>query len=317
MEEIKENAEHAQEEAEDDLFGDEEIEEKVEPETIERTMRKREKKKKEKEALKRESVGALKRQIKEQEEIIEEEKRLENYNDNQKLAYQVIKKTTQKKGGKKDGGEGGIDLDEDQEVQQRAKQLIDRMQDAITRDRENNKIGKPALNRLMMLDEVLQTLKIFPVQQIFLEEDGCSVLSEWLDVMPDNTFPNINLVEALLSCINDLHLDMGQLEGRRLGVVIQYYADGTAKMPKVRRVAKQILDKWHRQIYNINQCYDAQGNYDEGYRELQKRIDQVKQRTSRGQDQDDEQYDRGTSNHSSSGGRNRSKGEKEDTKNAI
>lgn len=45
---------------------------------------------------------------------------------------------------------------------------------------------------------------------------GCEVLAEWLEQMPDGTFPNITLIEGLLSCINNLNITTDNLEGSRL-----------------------------------------------------------------------------------------------------
>jgi len=86
--------------------------------------------------------------------------------------------------------------------------------------------------------------------------------------MPDGTFPNINLVEGVLNCIDSLNIETDHLEQTKLGMVLQIYAEDMAQMPKVKRLAKSILDKWSRMIYKINQSYDAEGEYDVGYRKL-------------------------------------------------
>ncbi len=91
-------------------------------------------------------------------------------------------------------------------------------------------------------------------------------------MMPDGTFPNINLVEGMLNCIDSLNILTDHLEGTHLGKVIQYYAEDAANMPKVKRLAKSILDKWSRMIYKINTSYDPEGQFDGGYKQLQKKI---------------------------------------------
>jgi hypothetical protein len=32
-------------------------------------------------------------------------------------------------------------------------------------------------------------------------------LAKWIDIMPDETFPNVNLVESILSCIDNLQME--------------------------------------------------------------------------------------------------------------
>jgi len=46
-----------------------------------------------------------------------------------------------------------------------AQELGEKMRDAVTKDNENNKNGIPALNKLMLLDEVTRELKRSSLQQ--------------------------------------------------------------------------------------------------------------------------------------------------------
>ena len=81
-------------------------------------------------------------------------------------------------------------------------------------------------------------LKKQTLQQIFLDEKGCEDLADWIDMMPDGTFPNINLVEGVLNCIDGLTIETDHLEQTKLGMVLQIYAEDMAGMPKVKRLAK-------------------------------------------------------------------------------
>ena len=62
-----------------------------------------------------------------------------------------------------------------------AKALIDRMQEAVDLDREANENRQPALRRLLMANEVYSKLRKNQIQEKFLENGGCRVLSQWLD----------------------------------------------------------------------------------------------------------------------------------------
>lgn len=107
------------------------------------------------------------------------------------------------------------------------------MQDAVIADRASNVKGQPALKRLILANTVYSELKKKTIQESFLDKGGCQVLSEWIDIMPDSTFPNINLVEGVLHCIDSLQLDTEHLEQSKLGTVVQYYAEGLANIPQV------------------------------------------------------------------------------------
>jgi len=59
-----------------------------------------------------------------------------------------------------------------------------------------------------MAKEVYENLRKLNVQENFLEMGGCQILVKWLDVLPDGTFPNFNLVNGLLNCIQTLKIDL-------------------------------------------------------------------------------------------------------------
>ena len=47
-------------------------------------------------------------------------------------------------------------------------------------------------------------------------------------------------------------------------------------MPEVQKLAKQIIDKWSRQIFEIKSSYDPDGEFDQGYKNLQKKLEQMR-----------------------------------------
>lgn len=42
----------------------------------------------------------------------------------------------------------------------------------------------------MMAKEVYEALRKINIQEKFLDMGGARVLNEWLDLLPDNTYPN-------------------------------------------------------------------------------------------------------------------------------
>ena len=50
------------------------------------------------------------------------------------------------------------------------------------------------MRKLLMAKEVYEALRKINIQESFLEQGGGRVLAEWLDMLPDGTFPNFNLV---------------------------------------------------------------------------------------------------------------------------
>ena len=94
----------------------------------------------------------------------------------------------------------------EEELKKSAQTLIREMQDAVERDNEANEKGRPALKKLLLLDHVCQELRRIAIQHFFLESGGCTVLGEWLDVLPDGTYPNLSVVQEMLGCLDSLEI---------------------------------------------------------------------------------------------------------------
>ena len=120
--------------------------------------------------------------------------------------------------------------------------------------------------------------------------------------MPDGTFPNINLVQGLLTCIDGLRIDVGHLEDSNLASSVQFYSEGIAKLPTVQSLAKRIVEKWSRLFYNIKQTYESDGSDDDSnYRKFYHRLLKLKASAAGGdeasENSDEENDDEATKRH--------------------
>ncbi|CDW71719.1 protein iws1 homolog [Stylonychia lemnae] len=219
--------------------------------------------------LKKRMIKHMEKQAQEQEET----QKLSSFNEIQKQTYQKLKKKTADS-----QAQDGDDLNEDKIQSDIARALLEKMQRAYELDRECYRQGKPGLQKLMMAKEVYEQLRKINIQENFLEQGGCHVLGCWLDMLPDGTFPNFNLVNGLLNCISTLKIYTNQLEESGLAQKVQLYEQGASKQAELQRLAKHIIDKWSRQLYQINQEYDAEGNFDKTYRNYQAKMIKRKQK---------------------------------------
>ena len=85
------------------------------------------------------------------------------------------------------------------------------MHQAYNEDRKANRLNKPALHKLMALDQVCRELRQLLVQTAFLDSDGCTQLGEWLEELPDGTYPNIAIVQDILNTVNLLPISKEDL----------------------------------------------------------------------------------------------------------
>ena len=90
--------------------------------------------------------------------------------------------------------------------------------------------------------------------------------------MPDKSYPNPKIVMCILNCINRLPITSGYLSECRLEDSLEIYKDGDpgSGYNECQVLAKNILNNWYRAKEGIQTTYDPEGNYDHGWRKLQR-----------------------------------------------
>ena len=76
------------------------------------------------------------------------------------------------------------------------------MKEAYDKDRLANKQGRPALQKLILLDHVTKELRKAPIQEKLLDKGGIKWLGYWLEKLPDGSYPNQRLASEVLSTLN-------------------------------------------------------------------------------------------------------------------
>ena len=71
------------------------------------------------------------------------------------------------------------------------------------------------------------------MQEYFLEHAGLDVFAKWLDPLPDGTYPNQNLVQGVLNCLDSMRIAETFIENSEIEEVLREYAEGKAKMPNL------------------------------------------------------------------------------------
>lgn len=175
----------------------------------------------------------------------------------------------------------------EEELQKAAKMLIIKMQDAVQNDNESNKKGRPALEKMMLLKEVTKELRRIAIQHYFMENGGCVMMGQWIQPLPDGTYPNQMIVEEILTCLDNLQIQPEYLKSaKNLGRAVKAYTSEKAGIPKVMGIAKKLVDKWSRMIMRIQTTYvnytkEEEEYYDmssrDQYRKLRQKLNKIQQ----------------------------------------
>ncbi|VYS63203.1 unnamed protein product [Arabidopsis thaliana] len=148
------------------------------------------------------------------------------------------------------------------EIGMQVEQVMANLEIAVEDDVICNREGKPAINKLMKLPLLNETLSKKPLQGEFLDHGVLNLLKNWLEPLPDGSLPNINIRSAVLMILNDFRIDLDQDSRREqliksgLGKVIMFLSKSDEETTPNRRLANDIINKWGRNIYNKSTRYD-------------------------------------------------------------
>lgn len=85
---------------------------------------------------------------------------------------------------------------------------------------------------------------------------GIVMLGHWLEPLPDGTYPNLQVCTEVLQLVSLLQIDSETLSrATNLGRVVKAYAKGLAGHRELQRLAKKIVDKWSRIVFQIKTDY--------------------------------------------------------------
>ncbi|KAG0438760.1 Transcription factor IWS1 [Dictyocoela muelleri] len=125
--------------------------------------------------------------------------------------------------------------------------IKEKMRTAITLDIKNNTLHKPAIHKLKLLPE-LQIIAKSKFKKEFLENNICLELKKFLEPLPDNSFPNIEIKVAVLELLKRLDIGRNHLLDSGIGKIVYFYSRGQHEPRRVRMLAKELVNKWIRSI---------------------------------------------------------------------
>ncbi|KAH0749155.1 hypothetical protein KY290_028387 [Solanum tuberosum] len=179
-------------------------------------------------------------------------------------------------------------------------------------DAELNRHSKPAINKLKKLPLLIDVLSKKQLQQEFLDHGVLTLLRTWLEPLPDGSLPNINIRAAILKILTDYPIDLEQYDRREmlkksgLGKVIMFLSKSDEETTSNRKLAKDLVDKWSRPIFNKSTRFEDMRNLEDERaaqyrRPLKKPMNKASGMESRDDDLDLAGYSQGQKSGQSSG----------------
>ena len=151
---------------------------------------------------------------------------------------------------------------------------------------------RPAIQKMILLDEITKELRKRSVQEPFMDNGGIRALGKWLTPYADGTCTNVRIHQEILQTIDQLQISIGFQDASELRQIVKYYSSGQAKVPQVVGLAKSLVDKWQREDQGKRTSYAVydrknkdddddddefdDGNQDANYKEFRKDLEQMK-----------------------------------------
>ncbi|KAG8053458.1 hypothetical protein GUJ93_ZPchr0001g29517 [Zizania palustris] len=148
-------------------------------------------------------------------------------------------------------------------------QFIAEFEVAAEEDANLNRQSKPAINKLVKLPLLIDVLSKKNLQQEFLDHGVLTLLKNWLEPLPDGSMPNMNIRTAVLKLLSDFPIDLEQYDRKEqlkksgLGKVIMFLSKSDEETTSNRKLAKELVDKWSRPIFNKSTRFEDMRRYDD------------------------------------------------------
>lgn len=126
---------------------------------------------------------------------------------------------------------------------------------ATESDIESNRLNKPGIAKLRILDKVITKLKSPSFSELFLDHDGLNILNKFIGKLPDGSYPLSNVRTKIFNMIYSLPCHIEHLRATDLGKTLMTMNTSPRELSENKKLIQLIRDKWSRLIFNINVEY--------------------------------------------------------------
>uniref|UniRef100_A0A251RLQ1 Putative transcription factor IIS n=1 Tax=Helianthus annuus TaxID=4232 RepID=A0A251RLQ1_HELAN len=134
---------------------------------------------------------------------------------------------------------------------------------AAEEDANLNRASKPAINKLIKLPFLIEALSKKQLQLEFLDHGVLTLLKNWLEPLPDGSLPNRNIRTFPIDLYQDDRREQLKKSGiGKVGLIIvsklavMFMSKSDEETASNRKLAKDLVDKWSRQIFHISNRFE-------------------------------------------------------------
>ncbi|KAF5382037.1 hypothetical protein D9615_004413 [Tricholomella constricta] len=165
---------------------------------------------------------------------------------------QILKAKKSSRRGKKKANEEVLDSFADHEVAR----LREAMNAAAEEDQRANVDKLPAISKLKLLPEAMETLQKASLAQSMIDNNLLEAVRRWLEPLPDRSLPALNIQREFFAILRKMEfIDSAVLKESGLGKIVNFYTKCKRVTPDIARVALELLSTWSRPIIKRSASY--------------------------------------------------------------
>ncbi|KAG5646947.1 hypothetical protein DXG03_001670 [Asterophora parasitica] len=165
---------------------------------------------------------------------------------------QILKPKKAARRGKKKANEEVLDSFADHEVAR----LREQMNAAAEDDQRANVEKLPALSKLKLLPDAMETLQKASLAQSMIDNNLLEAVRRWLEPLPDRSLPALNIQREFFTILRKMEfIDSAVLKESGLGKVVLFYTKCKRVTPEISRVARELVSTWSRPIIKRSASY--------------------------------------------------------------
>lgn len=136
--------------------------------------------------------------------------------------------------------------------------MISQMKDAAEEDRLLNGAKQAATKKLKMLPIILKHLHKADLQMTFLDLGVLNVLKDWLNPLPDNSLPHLQIREGLLKVLAEFPpMDARALKMSGIGKAVMYLCRHPKETRENKKIAGKLINDWARPIFGVTSNFKS------------------------------------------------------------
>lgn len=136
------------------------------------------------------------------------------------------------------------------ELEDEVKMFLERMDAAAEKDEQAVAQRKPGLNKIGMLNEVIEMIKNHDYQSYLIEGDMLSVVRRWIQPLANGQLGNVTVRQKLLEAIAKMPgIHPNALKRSELGKTVMLLHKHPKETPAMKRQTRELIEQWSRGIF--------------------------------------------------------------------